>query len=548
MIYKDKYDTPLKAAIKNRRNPSDTMQLPGIAEIITELDEQYETEKQQAAEKEKETGELSMYGSVEKPPAEEVDDQMDSDVLGAAAVAKDIADLKSKVADEQKAIIDSFFEHASTLRKTHCAFIPEQSSDEAMGLLIKQTAAGRVLGDPSKGQYIYIPYDIADSGETISHPHTRVAPLRSDHLKKMCRSVMIAREMTDLHPGDCYNIFDGGNHGNQGHVLNQFVTDEGQLVKQKRTLYIMYVESSITNRYKKHKTGPVQQEEYVWQISKEHLTLNGRKSLHFEGTNRGTLLGPLASVAPTCPATWRMTKEMKKEIFGKDNRIAVGGPGPAGSDEVAEAFKTEDGKVPVFWHTKPTIVPEELIHRLDSPATIELTAADGKTAVHCVRMRKPYCGVCFTEAHVKALEARTDHMIFRAMQDSEDILYQPALVEAMTAKKKRAKAKAKAKTKPGKAGKTNGDDDDAEEEDEEEDEEDEEAEEEEDDPPPNKKAKTDAAMSRSDLLAKLKERAAKVAVAKGKAKGKAKAKAKAKAKTDEDEEEEDEDEDEEEEE
>ena len=446
IIYKETHDMPLKNAIKNRRTPADTLQISGLSEVITEIDEAYELERQKAAEKEKETGEVSLY---QPSAATDGPEEAVSEVLGAADLAKNIGELKEKVSDTNKEVIDSFLVHGQTLRKTHITILVEDSSEVKTGQEIGKTKAGQARGDPSKCSYIYINYDIADSGETLSHPHTRVAPLRMEHVRKCINAMLIARGMTDLHPGDCYNISDGGNHGNINVVLNQFATEDGPLVKNKRVLYLMFKEGSITEKYKKHKTGPVQQEEYIIQVTRDPMVMNGRKSLHFEGTNRGTLVGPVASTSPGDNHTWRMTKEAKKDIYGKNNRIAVGGPGPAGSDDVAEAYKSEDGRVPVFWHTKPPCVKEEVPHRLDSPAIIDFTMADAVLAVHCVRMRKPYCGVAMTEAHARASEARIDHLLFLAMQDSEDILYQPALVEAMTQKKPNKQDRKKPKKKKG---------------------------------------------------------------------------------------------------
>jgi hypothetical protein len=79
----------------------------------------------------------------------------------------------------------------------------------------------------------------------------------------------------------------------------------------------------------------------------------------------------------------------------------------------------------------PDSLAEELIHSHDLQAVVDLTGSDGSWAMACIRARRPYVAVCFTEFHAKALRERLEHLVFQAMQREKDPLYQPNLVEVL---------------------------------------------------------------------------------------------------------------------
>ena len=91
--------------------------------------------------------------------------------------------------------------------------------------------------------------------------------------------------------------------------------------------------------------------------------------------------------------------------------------------------ESKDEKVPVFYHLMPTEICAEMMHGWDMPAVINLTESDGSWAMAAIRSRRPYCGVCFTEAHAKAIESRLKHLVFVSMQTESDPLHQPGLAE-----------------------------------------------------------------------------------------------------------------------
>jgi len=88
----------------------------------------------------------------------------------------------------------------------------------------------------------------------------------------------------------------------------------------------MFNEASVSERYKKMYGGAVQQEEVALMVTKSAMILNGRKRLHYPGTNRGSSMGLIMHKQYADKYTFVASPKEKKEIFGRANRVAVGGP------------------------------------------------------------------------------------------------------------------------------------------------------------------------------------------------------------------------------
>lgn len=98
------------------------------------------------------------------------------------------------------------------------------------------------------------------------------------------------------------------------------------------------------------------------------------------------------------------------------------------------SHQEKSGTKPVFYHSLPGILADEMVHSYDLLSVIDLTASDGSWALACIRAKRPYVGVCFTEFHVKALRERLQHLVLLAMKDETDSLYQPSFADALNGK------------------------------------------------------------------------------------------------------------------
>ena len=444
MVYNDTFDNALKVAVRNRKYVEGGLEAPGLVEVFEEVAEMYKEEKNEDDPDDADDG---------KPM--DVDDKAGGKLDCQEHVCeldRAVAEAKCDVLeDDKKQEILKFKTLALKRLQTQVKFVVEPVSEQALANAIAATAAGEVRGDASKGKYVGVVCDVKMAGESTSHPSIRLAPFRQPHHKKLICAVIKSRAdgLGDVHPGDVYLVLDGFRHGNKIAFVNSFANDDGKLGVHKRSVMVVHTEESVAQRYKKHANTYVQQDEGILQVSKLPLHLTGRQRWHFAGTNRGTVISNVELTPHSDTLTWKATIKVKREIYGRANRVAVGGAGPDdGKDEEEKGLNVP---VPVFYHTPPRLLVEELMWSHDLQAVIDLTPGDGVWAMAAVRGRKPYVGIVFTQKHAHILQDFLCSLIFKATQESEDPLFEPALVAAST-KTQTPKAEAKA-TRPCKRGK-----------------------------------------------------------------------------------------------
>ena len=123
-----------------------------------------------------------------------------------------------------------------------------------------------------------------------------------------------------------------------------------------------------------------------------------------------------------------MSVKDKRALYGKRNRIAVGGK-TNGQDDKAGKRKDTDME-PVFWWTLCLEFYEELIHRFFINHVIDLTPGAGMMAEASIRNRVTYFGVAFTELHQTELIKRMELAALRAMRTEGTAIYNPKCAQA----------------------------------------------------------------------------------------------------------------------
>ena len=111
----------------------------------------------------------------------------------------------------------------------------------------------------------------------------------------------------------------------------------------------------------------------------------------YRGTTAGNSISPIA--LPSGDDVWMDTFAQKKLIFG-NARVAVGGRTPGygvatGGPAASKGKKREEDDVePVFYHSKPGDLFEEMVHMLGGPKKIgrvyDLTIGDGSNALYAI--------------------------------------------------------------------------------------------------------------------------------------------------------------------
>ena len=110
--------------------------------------------------------------------------------------------------------------------------------------------------------------------------------------------------------------------------MSSFVDSEGvPISKSASPITIVLDEESVLSRLDVVKGFcSAEQEQHLCLVTKNPLSLNLHKRLHYHGTNRGSTLAIVALPSWNDEEVWRERVLVKKSIIGKAAKIAVGGP------------------------------------------------------------------------------------------------------------------------------------------------------------------------------------------------------------------------------
>ena len=98
----------------------------------------------------------------------------------------------------------------------------------------------------------------------------------------------------------------------------------------KKQLFVMLSEDCLKQRRARVRgAATLHQVEFLYACSREPLALPEKKRLHYDGTNKGDLVGVVA--LPSWERAWALTFDEKKKLYGK-HRVAVGGPTAGSAD------------------------------------------------------------------------------------------------------------------------------------------------------------------------------------------------------------------------
>ena len=177
------------------------------------------------------------------------------------------------------------------------------------------------------------------------------------------------------------------------------------------------------------------QSEKVLVVSQSTLQMTSRKRRHYDGTNRGNVIGPVGLPSFDSPDVWKLPIPVKKELLGNYGAtIPVGGTLPVPAEvmkrhnEQQALMRGSKISVPVFYHAPPRMLLEELAHGYNLQAFFTLTFGDGALAMVALRARKPICGICLTPKHKELALALLEAQVWKAMCSEGDKLSEPGLI------------------------------------------------------------------------------------------------------------------------
>ncbi len=164
-------------------------------------------------------------------------------------------------------------------------------------------------GDYREMSYVGIFYAVRKSGESVTHPKSRVANFRHQHMHKLIRGCMLRNsEEADLgiDPGDVYFISDGHKHGLASQLLNAFKSEGAALPKNVWLTFHEYSEASLRAQRRHAALACCHQVEFEHVVSLNELAVELRNRLNFpDATTWFEKLGPLP--LPAYEDVWRIT-------------------------------------------------------------------------------------------------------------------------------------------------------------------------------------------------------------------------------------------------
>ena len=220
----------------------------------------------------------------------------------------------------------------------------------------------------------------------------------------------------------------------------------------KKQLFVMLSEDCLKKRRARVRgAATLHQVEFLYMISREPLVLPEKKRIHYNGTNKGDLVGFVN--LPEWESTWALTFDDKKKLYGK-HRVAVGGPtgDDDDDDEDVDMGQPDDADTPptiatsssttvttaptgrlgsnvepVFYQAMPVEFYDDLMSSCFLSDVIHLTVGDGAAAKAALIRRVNFFGVCLSENHVEQLYTHLTDWMLKQFGEPSSAFYQPSM-------------------------------------------------------------------------------------------------------------------------
>ena len=149
-------------------------------------------------------------------------------------------------------VMDSISEAKRYVRQFIKLFVDDERTEGVMAVLNES-----VLSRMAKSEFLMVNYDVKNSGEPVTAPHIRVAPLKVDLLRRCIQRTCKFMDSPDAMPENVlFTVFDGGKTGNQTQIMNQFAaSDKSSMPKTVRSLHLCYEENSVIARMERYRAN-----------------------------------------------------------------------------------------------------------------------------------------------------------------------------------------------------------------------------------------------------------------------------------------------------
>ena len=131
-------------------------------------------------------------------------------------------------------------------------------------------------------------------------------------------------------------------------------------------------------------------------------------------------------------ATWKRSVKVKRDIYGKDNRVAPGGRTPGIDAETAKKLIRKDEDIePVFYWCYPYQFHEDLARCLSPRLVVSLTVGDGAVALAALLLEKPFIGVALSQDHRAGVRTHLANCIFKGFLTEGSPFHDPRIAEEL---------------------------------------------------------------------------------------------------------------------
>ncbi len=435
-VFGTSYDSAIKLAVRAGRKPHDIVNTDALFMAATDVVKDKLAKERPA--KNDETG---------QPAAEGGDSAMDVDgqehdivfLIPDGDKERKIISLRS-LPDEKQVTVERITSEARTNITAQIQLLPqvrgEQPFDAAAFMAaFLTTPVGNTRGDTAKPTYIAIYYDPKLSGEPSHRPNIRTATVRDSTYKDLIKCIMDARGAKEgtIADGDVYFLLDGGKVPGMSGLMSPF-QHRKKCVKQ--FTVIKDFESQSLRAGKVQGLATLKLDEGLHIVSADSLKIPVIKWKSYTGTTAGSLLGPV--IMPPLSEAWTLKWPQKKELYGLQNLIGVGGKLKGGDDDLDEpclpkaAPRTKESEEPAFYHCYPKSFYEELLRAIPVRAIVDLTPGEGNLALAAYEASIMYLGFPFNEKHADLLKAHLETVVLQAMIKEDHALYSAELHAAVT--------------------------------------------------------------------------------------------------------------------
>ena len=288
-----------------------------------------------------------------------------------------------------------------------------------------------VRGDEETKSFVAIVLDAKTLCESGSQAKYRLPPTRAPQVQRLLNAVLSTRDDGDLSEGDVLIALDGGkdNDWASKSVTKHLPSKQYSCVKH----LVVYTHESAEKRLERASKTPLHLHEGVHFFTQGDVEFKIQPRLVTSGSTRGNVIGPLSKPSWLDGAeSWLLPVSVKRNLFGKENLPYPGGQCPIAHDQDAPAKKDE--LVPAFYHEAPMVLAEELAHYVQARCIVDLSPGSGHWALHSVRRRIPYVGICMTDVHKNLLQKKLISRCLTCMADpQEESLYDATFAKHLKA-------------------------------------------------------------------------------------------------------------------